>query len=373
MEPFKNNISAELISCFADHLEKHLASFNRNQFESAIVDELDRLELKERAQLIADQLHSVLPTDHKTRHRILLDMLHPLEDAGNGMQSDGQGIRGWGMMPLCAVVGQHGLETFDESMDVLKQMTSRFSSELDVRYFLLADQERALEIMTGWISDTNRHVRRLVSEGTRPRLPWAMQLPRLIADPSPVLPLLEKLRDDKEEYVRRSVANHLNDISKDHPDLVADLTQRWMRGADKNRKKLLRHACRTLIKHGHPVALDAFGFSKPEIELNALSIRAPVVEFGQTLDFSVQLRSTGNVPQSLVIDYLLHFKKHNGQLSAKVFKWTTVSVAPKATIDLQRNHAIRSISTRKYYEGEQALSLRINGEDYGYKTFNLKF
>jgi len=225
MEPFKNNISSELVSCFADHLEKHLASFNRNQFESAIVDELDRLELKERAQLIADQLHSVLPTDHKTRHRILLDMLHPLEDADNGMQSDGQGIRGWGMMPLCAVVGQHGLETFDESMDVLKQMTSRFSSELDVRYFLLADQERALEIMTGWIDDPNRHVRRLVSEGTRPRLPWAMQLPRLISDPSPVLPLLEKLRDDKEEYVRRSVANHLNDISKDHPDLVGDLTQ----------------------------------------------------------------------------------------------------------------------------------------------------
>ncbi len=371
MEPFKNHFSAALVSCLADHLAAHLKTFDRAGFETAIISELENLELKERAQLIADHLHRILPKRHKMRNRILLAMLHPEEEADISLQSNELGIRGWGMLPLCAVVGRHGLDAFEESLAVLKTMTSRFSSELDVRYYLLADQDRALGIMAGWIGDANRHVRRLVSEGTRPRLPWAMQLPRLIADPSPTLPLLEALRDDKEEYVRRSVANHLNDISKDHPDLVADLAQDWMRGADKKREKLLRHACRSLIKQGHPVALNAFGFGKPKIKLQLLTVETPTVEFGQCLDFCVRLKSTTGSPQPLVIDYLLHFRKSNGYLSAKVFKWKTLHLGPHDEMTLKRSHAIRPITTRRYYSGEQAISLRINGQDYGMETFRL--
>jgi len=371
MEPFKNNFSAALVSRLADHLAIHMKTFDRAGFETAIVGELDHLELKERVLLIADHLHRVLPRRHTSRHRVLLAMLHPDEDANSSLQSDALGIRGWGMLPLCAVVGRHGLDAFEESLAVLKVMTSRFSSELDVRYYLLADQDRALGIMAGWIDDPNRHVRRLVSEGTRPRLPWATRLPRLIADPSPTLPLLEALRDDEEEYVRRSVANHLNDIAKDHPDLVADLARDWLRGADKQRKKLLRHACRSLIKQGHPLALDVFGFGKPKITLQAFRVETPAVKLGQRLDFCVRIKSTHGKPQSLIVDYLLHFKKNNGNLSAKVFKWKTLHLSPHKAITLRRSHSIRPITTRRYYPGEQGVSLRINGQDYGFEKFNL--
>ncbi len=224
-------------------------------------------------------------------------MLHPDEDNHANQLSDEQGICGWGISPLTTVVGQHGLDNFDGSLRLLKEMTKRFSSEFDIRYFLLADQERALNIIIEWVDDPNTHVRRLASEGTRPRLPWAMQLPQLRMNPQPTLPILEALRNDKEEYVRRSVANHLNDIAKDHPNLVASMAVGWMQGANKEREKLVRHACRTLIKQGHTVALKAVGVGVPEIEFHGLSLESSTVEFGDALIFSVELRSTSDGPQ----------------------------------------------------------------------------
>lgn len=373
MEPFKNNFSAQLVSVLADHLGTHLKHFDRIAFETNIGDQLDKLELKERIQLIADHIHNALPKHHEERYPILLSMLHPDHETGPEQQSNERGIRGWGALPLCAVVGQHGLECFEESLATLKGMTSHFSSEFDVRHFLLADQDRALTIMASWVNDPNYHVRRLVSEGTRPRLPWAMKLPKLIADPSPVLPLLEALRDDEEEYVRRSVANHLNDIAKDHPDLIADLAQDWMDGADENRKKLLRHACRTLIKNGNSKVLETFGFGKPQINLHLLEIENPTVAFGTSLDFSIEIQPTSDTVQSLIIDYVIHFKKSNGNLSPKVFKWKTLSLEPAKKVSLSRSHAIRLITTRKYYPGQHALSIRINGQDYGWIEFDLVF
>lgn len=371
MEPFKNKISPALVSCIAFHLDRHLKKFDWPAFEAAILAELEGLELKQRAQLIADQLHEILPKKPNARAKIVRAMLHPQDGEHNGQQSDENGITGWGMFPLSMVVGQHGLDDFEGSLLLLKEMTSRFSSEFDVRYFLLADQERALGVMRQWVDDPNVHVRRLVSEGTRPRLPWGMQLPRLIDDPSPMLPILEALRDDEEEYVRRSVANHLNDIAKDHPDLVAGLAKKWMAVADKNRTRLVRHACRTLIKEGHQGALEAFGIGKPKIALNHFHVTTEKVKIGSALGFAVEIRSTSKAPQSLVIDYLVHFKKANGTRAGKVFKWKTVDLKGGEVLTLDRSHAIRPITTRRYYTGVQAVSLRINGKDFGLQEFHL--
>jgi len=298
-------------------------------------------------------------------------MLHPDQEDHVDAKSDADGICGWGVMPLSMVVGQHDLKHFDSSLALLREMTTRSSSEFAVRYFLLDDQPRALAIMGSWADDPNQHVRRLVSEGTRPRLPWAMQLPQLIEDPSPMLPILESLRDDPEEYVRRSVANHLNDIAKDHPDLVGRLAGEWMQDADKHRERLVRHACRTLIKQGHPGALAAFGLGPPELELESLDIANSVVSFGTKLEFSAELRSTSNEPQPLIVDYLIHFLKANGSTSAKVFKWTKFTLAPGESRLLERSHPIRPITTRRYYSGVQRLSLRINGRDFGDAEFQL--
>jgi len=368
----KDLYSPSLVEGLAEHIKRAHSEFDKVGFIATVLQDLEALELKARAQLIADTLVAHLPGQAAQRTRIFRAILHPEKMSLAVLPSDESGLRGWVILPLSLVIGQHGLDTFRESMALLKEMTSRFSSEFAIRYFLLADQTLALSIMEEWVGDPNPHVRRLVSEGTRPRLPWAMQLPGLISDPTPVLPILEALRDDEEEYVRRSVANHLNDISKDHPDLVADLARKWMPDAGKHRKKLLRHGCRTLIKQGHPQVLETFGFGEPQIALKGLTIKTTTVDFGNRLEFCLQIKSTSDAPQSLLIDYLLHFKKKKGDLAPKVFKWTKASLGPRETLTLERSHAIRPITTRKYYAGEQALSVRINGRDFGMAHFQLR-
>ncbi len=369
MAAIKDYISEQLVRCLADHLQEQLPSFHRRTFERLIIPKLSALEFKQRVQLITDELHRVLPTNTRQRYRLITALLQ--SDTTTDRQSNESGITGWGTLPLCAVVGQHGQGAFKQSMDMLKTLTPHFSAEFDIRYFLLADQPKALNILSTWVQSSNYHVRRLVSEGTRPRLPWAMQLPQLIADPAPVLPLLTALRDDPEEYVRRSVANHLNDIAKDHPDLVANLAHDWLKDATPERQKLIRHACRTLIKQGHSNTLAAFGLNTQAFELTALKLKQPQIRLGETLDFYCKLRSTASTEQTLMIDYLLHFRKANGQQKPKVFKWKQITLAAGTTVELNRRHSIRSITTRRYYEGQQSLSLRINGQDTGWIDFEL--
>jgi len=371
MEPFKNVFSADLVECFAKHLQQHLTDFDRDAFEQAISPQLVSLELKGRAQLLADQVYAVLPADASERHAILYALLHPKELDSEGKVSDDDGIRGWGIFPLTLLVGQHETAAFEEAMLLLKAMTKRFTSEFGIRDLLLEDQDRALAILQQWLDDPNHHVRRLISEGTRPRLPWGQQLPQLMADPAPMLPLLTALRDDSSEYVRRSVANHLNDIAKDHPDLIAQLANEWMVGADKQRERLVRHACRSLIKQGHPLALKAFGVEEPQLELTALQLIPDVVKLGSPAEITAELHSTSDKDQTLVIDYLLHLKKANGKLTPKVFKGSKTVLAAGKTYTFKKNHTIKAITTRRYYAGEQGVSLRINGQDYGYVAFEL--
>lgn len=370
MEPFKNAISPEVVRLTARLLGQHVQGFDAQAFERKLCAQLEPLALKERVGLIADELHHVLPGDLSERYDILRAMLHPVVQGYIGESSE-EGLSGWAVWPLTQVVGQHGLEDFDASLNVLRDMTDRFTAEFDVRPFIVQDQQKALGIITSWARHSDPHVRRLVSEGTRPRLPWGIQLKALVADPRPMIATLKSLRDDPSEYVRRSVANHLNDIAKDHPDLVAELAQDWLKDADQLREKLVRHACRTLIKQGHPKALAAFGLHPPKIEAPIITLRSREVSFGDALEFDVTLRSNGQADQSLVIDYVIHFLKGNGSLAPKVFKWSKLTLKPGEVQQIRRRHAIKPITTRKYYEGEQVLSLRINGKDFGHAPFDL--
>jgi 3-methyladenine DNA glycosylase AlkC len=267
MEPFKSLFSPAVAGAIATQAGRVLPGFDAGGYVAAVVGRLEALELKARAQLMADELVHRLPADPSARAAALVAMLHPSEFSGEAEvgRGDDSGLAGWAVMPLSLVVGQHGLADFDGGLAALRQMTMRFSAEFAIRHFLLADQERALAVLAGWLDDPNPHVRRLVSEGTRPRLPWAMRLPRLIADPGPVLPLLEALRDDPSDYVRRSVANHLNDISKDHPARLTALAAAWMQGAGPARQTLLRHALRGRIKAGDPAALSVFGQAPAQV------------------------------------------------------------------------------------------------------------
>ena len=370
MEPFKNAISPEVVRLTGHLLAPHLDGFDEQAFTDKLVPLLDTLALKERVGLIAEELHAILPKAHSERYRILRAMLHP-EVQGIVSESSEHGLSGWAIWPLTQVVGIYGLDDFDASLSVLRDMTNRFTAEFDVRPFIVRNQEKALEIITAWANHPDEHVRRLVSEGTRPRLPWGVQLKALVADPSPMLETLKMLRDDSSEYVRRSVANHLNDIAKDHPDLVAKIAGEWLQGASKEREKLVRHACRTLIKQGHPEALAAFGLLPPEIEVPVTNLKSSSVVFGEALEFDVALRSTAAKSQSMVIDYVIHFLKANGSLSQKVFKWSKVELAAGEVRQMSRKHAIKPITTRVYYNGAQKISLRINGRDYDAVEFEL--
>ena len=263
------------------------------------------------------------------------------------------------------------MEHFDVALALLKDLTKQSSSEFAIRPFLAAEQERTLAVLEEWVGDANHHVRRLVSEGTRPRLPWGKRLSAFVEDPSPVLPLLEALKDDPSEYVRRSVANNLNDIAKDHPDLVVETAGRWLEGASEERRRLVRHACRTLVKQGHPGALEALGYGPPRISLRELTVLTPEVRLGEALRFEVAFRSDADTAQDLMVDYVVHHRKANGTTSPKVFKWKILTLGAGKEHVAVRRHPMKRISTRKYYPGAHFVELQVNGRTMGRASFEL--
>jgi 3-methyladenine DNA glycosylase AlkC len=232
--------------------------------------------------------------------------------------------------------------------------------------------ERTLAILAEWAEDANCHVRRLVSEGTRPRLPWTMQSKQFIEDPRPVLPLLEKLKCDPELMVRRSVANNLNDIARDNPDLVVKTLGKWKKIEAEGTQWLIRHAARTLIKQGNKDILTILGYSpNVAVSLSKFKLAKSIVKMGEELNFSFEVKSTSKQAQTLVIDYVIHHVKANGKRSPKVFKLTHKTLPPRGTIEISKKHSFRPITTREYYSGVHLLEIQVNGSIYGKTVFEL--
>jgi 3-methyladenine DNA glycosylase AlkC len=250
-------------------------------------------------------------------------------------------------------------------------LTQRFTAEFAVRPFLIHHPELTLATLGQWVGDPSQHVRRLVSEGSRPRLPWGLQLRSLIDDPSPTLPLLRALQDDPSEYVRRSVANHLNDIAKDHPQVVAQWLQDHLSGASKERQALLKHASRTLIKSGDAAVLKAWGLGaafKGESQLTLSPIKLAV---GEHLTLTLDLRSTSRRPQTLAVDYAVHHVKAHGGTSAKVFKGWQLVLPAMGAVSLVKRHSMKLITTRRYHAGRHGITVQINGAPVASAHFDL--
>ena len=361
-EPFKNLLNSQIIEAMAMHFDKHWDAFDYDGFISSATKNLDALELKERSLQITQIMISHLPVHFEKAGEIMLSSLGTeLDDDLSAGAVDSQGIAGWAIMPMAHYVGLQGQGHFDLSMTLLKEMTKRCSSEFGIRFFLLESTEKTLSVLKGWTTDGNHHVRRLVSEGTRPRLPWAMRLPMFIEEPSPVIDLLERLKDDDKEYVRRSVANNLNDIAKDHPDKVARIAGRWLNNAGKERKKLVRHGCRTLIKKGHEETLKALGYESPQIGQASINIKTGQVKFGTFLEFTFSMTSLSHKEQALIIDYIIHHQKANGRTSPKVFKWRDTLLRAGKKLSITKKHAIKKITTRVYYPGLHKIEVMVNG------------
>jgi len=371
-EPFKNFFNPKMIEQMGKHLARDSDGFDWKRFVALAVHDLDDLELKQRSSQITQALSQTLPGDFRSACEIMVRALHPVSDNELGdMSMDHEGIRGWAIMPMADYVAQLGLTDFDFSMDVLKNMTSRFSAEFAVRAFFLADPDRAMAHAHQWAQDENTHVRRLASEGSRPRLPWGTQLTMFVEDPAPLFPLLEKLKGDDEEYVRRSVANNLNDIAKDHADKIAALAGRWLKGADSDQIRMVKHACRSLIKQGHRPTLVALGYGKPQIDMGAIVLKTPVVKLGTGLDFEIELSSTGTGIQPLIIDFVIHHVKANGETSPKTFKWKVLDLKPGSSLKLSKTHPMRPVTTRVHHAGTHGLEIQINGESFGRVDFEL--
>lgn len=361
-EPLKNLIHPALVAEMADHLARRFPEFDRARFIDRAVGGMEALELMARAAQIRDALTETLPKDFGRAADILQGAL-PTED--------GDGMRGWALLPVNQFVAEHGLADFDRSLRLLKALTPHFTAEFGIRRLIQADQARALTEIATWVTDPDHHVRRLASEGTRPRLPWAIRLPALIRDPAPILPVLEALIDDPSEYVRRSVANSLNDIAKDHPRIVTDFVAGHIQDASPERRQLLRHACRTLLKRGDPLALSSFGYEATDGVTATVRLGTDTVAFGDRLAIVAEIVNGSARPQRLMVDYAIHHRKANGTLAAKVFKWKQVEIAAGATLSLAREHAFRPITTRRYYAGLHRIDVLVNGDLAATADFHL--
>ncbi|MGB0844960.1 MAG: hypothetical protein ACPGVN_09490 [Alphaproteobacteria bacterium] len=375
MEPFKNNFNPTMVAEMATHFQRAEPTFPVDAFIATATENFDQLELKQRSDQICAGLVQHMPSDFRQACELMVKALHPgdeveLDLISNTMNADG--IRGWGIMPMCEFVAAKGLNDFDFAMEILSKLTSRFSAEFAIRHFFVKDPKRAVEISLDWCESPNHHIRRLASEGSRTRLPWGLRLTDFCDDPAPLLLILEKLKDDPEEYVRRSVANNLNDIAKDHPDVVANIAKHWLVNASPNRIRMVKHACRTLIKQGHTATLEALGYGAPKVDGVELSIETPTVVLGGKLEFTLSVTSASDETQPLLIDFIVHHKKANGGTSPKVFKWKTLEIKAGQSLKLKKAHPMNPITTRVYYAGLHGLEIQINGQSFLKQDFELE-
>jgi 3-methyladenine DNA glycosylase AlkC len=353
----KELIGPDLITMLGARISAVAPAFPIERFCADLHPILPPLALKQRVAAVAHALRQTLPADYPTALAIIVAALGPVPAEGPGMFDDG-----WYAWPLATFVEQYGLAHPHESLAALHAITQRNTAEFAIRPFLAHHTELTLHTLHTWVRDPSFHVRRLVSEGTRPRLPWATQLPPFIADPTPVLALLESLRDDPSAYVRRSVANNLNDIAKDHPTQVLTIAQRWLHAAPPERERLVRHALRTLIKQGHPAALGLLGADpRAAVVLEQLDAAPTNLPIGATCELRATLRSTAATTQRLVIDYAVQFASVHGTLRRKVFKLRTSELAPGAALAITWNHSFRQLSTRRHYPGAHVIELQVNG------------
>ena len=336
---FRAYINAELVNEIGASLKKVWEPFDNKQFTQNVVPKLANLALKERTNLIAEEMYQALPKDFGKAGQILLDSL--------GAELGGVDFTGDGLFFYMAhgvYVSWYGLEEehFELATTFLYEMTKRFSAEFAIRPFLEKYPNRMLEKLRKWVKDENQHVRRLVSEGTRTRLPWAPRVSAYDADYKPIIELLSQLKNDPELYVRRSVANHLNDLTKDRVALALATLKNWNKKQTDHIKWITKHALRSLIKAGNKEALELLGFSDaPKIAVTNFKLGQKKLPLGEKQEISFEINSQSAEIQPLMIDYIVYFKKANGKQSPKVFKLKILELKGKASVTVQKNQRFR--------------------------------
>ncbi|MFL0811035.1 MAG: hypothetical protein K6L76_11520 [Agarilytica sp.] len=368
----KDGLGEPAIHRIAKVLAVLIDDFSVSCFSHDALNGLDELELKERVQHVIGVLHKFLPARFSEAAKILAG-LPGVWDRGDPDDS----LSGFAAWPIIDYVAVYGVDAPKTALPLLAELTPLFTSEFAIRAFIESHQKLTFEYLHEWVTHKNEHVRRLVSEGTRPRLPWGGQLKAFIESPEPCLPLLENLRNDDSEYVRRSVANHLNDIGKDHPALLVEICKRW-KAQDQddvvNKKKsdwVISHATRSLVKSGYPKVFSLLGYCEsPKLTLAKFELNEQQVKIGSALSFLVELVSAKE-NQKFVLDYAVHYRKANGKCSPKVFKLKNVTLRAGERLSLEKTISFKLITTRKFYSGMHCVALHVNGVEIARREFEL--
>jgi 3-methyladenine DNA glycosylase AlkC len=305
-----------------------------------------------------------LSSDYKHKVNVILELIDSIDK-----QKDVELHFGYMVFP--DFIEYFGLDHYEISIRAIEKITQFISCEFAIRPFILKYPEKTMAQMHVWSHHEHPHVRRFSSEGCRPRLPWSMALPFLKKDPSPVLPILERLRNDEAEWVRRSVANHLNDITKDNPEIVIELAKKW-KGESKEVDWVIKHACRSLLKQGKSEVMRLFGFGDTkDISILDFTVKTPEVRIGDFLEFSFRLLNKSDQSILLRLEYAIYFQKANGTLSKKVFSISEKKYAASSETAMVRKQSFKLITTRKYHKGLHQVSLIINGVEQKQYDFNL--
>ncbi len=344
-EPLKHMYSRALVEQLAAALRASYTQFNSQRFFEIVFDgQWESRELKQRTRHIAQSMRAMLPADYREALGVLTEVAPQ--------------FTGFTAIVFPDFVEVYGIDDYAASIRALELFTQFSTAEYAVRPFIKKYPAMMAQMLV-WAQHPNHHVRRLASEGCRPRLPWGMALPEFKKDPAPVLPILEQLKADESEYVRRSVANNLNDIAKDNPEVVIRIARQW-KGKHSETDRLVRHACRTLLKRAHPEALQLFGFGEVQVAVGELEV-SPEVQIGGAVEFAFVLRTGVQPTGSLRVEYAIDYVKSGGKLSRKVFALSESSLPPSSEKRYSRKHSFRNMTTRTHYSGVHKIIVLVNG------------
>ncbi len=373
-EPLKYLLNDTVPPRIAAMVQRAWRKFDTAAFLRQVEPGYESLELMARGQRIAQALQAHLPQDIPRALAVLIDSMDPpmgLNAAGEPDAGD-RPYSAFLYLPHSIYIGTQGLAHFEEAMAAQHALTQRFTAEFCIRPYLLHHQQATLARLRDWTQEESAHVRRLVSEGTRPRLPWAPRLPAFQKDPQLALPLLNALKDDPSSYVRRSVANHLGDIAKDHPDLAVGTARTWLQGAPAPREALVRHGLRFLIKRGDAGALDALGVGHA-VALDVRAARAVPARarIGDKVRIEAELHNPTPQAQRVLADLKVHYVKAHGGAAPKVFKLQTLDIPAGATVALSKTLSLQQMTTRTHYPGAHQVELVLNGRSQPLGQFQL--
>lgn len=361
-ELLKNRYNYESLHELALSIRAVYHPFQVDDFVNGIMDETwNELELKARMRQITINLGRYLPTDYEEALGIINQVIAAYPAGFNDFAS----------MYFPDFVEVHGQDErhWDLSMAALERYTSSSSSEFAVRPFIINHEKRMMQQMAAWARHDNEHVRRLASEGCRPQLPWGQALASFKKDPSPVLGILEQLKTDPSLYVRKSVANNLNDISKTHPDLIAKTARDWY-GKNEHTDWIVKHGCRTLLKKGDRAVLAIFGFADADcVNVDGFALSAASVAIGKaiTFSFTIEVKKATRVRLEYGIDYV----KANGRKNRKIFQISELSLEENRKKPYTKTHSFANASTRKHYPGPHSVTLIVNGIKQGTLHFEV--